>query len=54
MSVRTFTIWDELRLWWELHGSLQHDVIQYYFVCAANGAWTGYLLGCQILGRPIW
>jgi hypothetical protein len=39
---------DEIKLWWEMHGELQADVVTYYGLCAAYGAYSGYWLGCEI------
>ena len=50
MSAKHLTLIDELRLWWEMHGALQSDVVTYYGICAAVGSVQGYLTGWQILG----
>ncbi len=50
MQVHKLTRLDELKVWWELTGELQFDVLTYYGVCAAVGYLQGYLIGAQIVG----
>ena len=50
----TMTAWDELRLWWALHGELNCDLLTYYAICCANGLYSGWVIGCWMAGRAPW
>jgi hypothetical protein len=44
------TFAERIYLWWVFEGELTLDVLTYYGLCAAVGAWQGWLVGCEIRG----
>lgn len=48
-TIHRFTAAEELRLWWELKGELQSDLITYYAICSVVGYLQGWYLGSLIV-----
>ena len=47
--VRTYTLWDEFLVWWELHGELDLELVRYYIVCSLIGWISGQQIGAWII-----
>lgn len=54
MKIHKLTQLDELRLWWDLEGELQFDLITYYGICGMVGYLQGWYIGNLIVGRIPW